>query len=80
MFSLSYYIMMFLYFNFFFSMAIHKIECLGNAIKDICQSLLIDPGTDHVVDVDSMILNQTSFNYITQNLDLFAFKDPTSKS
>ena len=50
----------------------------------LCQSLLIDPSTGYVVDIDfdldSLILNQTSFNYIKQNFDLFEFKDPASKS
>lgn len=50
----------------------------------LCESLLIDPSTDHVVnvdfDLDSLTLSQISFHYIQQNLDLFAFKDPSSKS
>ena len=40
--------------------------------------------TGHVVDIDfdidSLVLKQTSFNYIKQNLDLFTFKDPVSNS
>ena len=57
---------------------------LGKRDVGLCQSLLIDPSTGHVVDIDfdldSLVLKQTSFNYIKQNLNLFTFKDPVSKS
>ena len=57
---------------------------VGKRDVGLCESLLIDPSTGHVVnvdfDLDSLTLSQSSFNYIEQNLDLFAFKDPVSKS
>ena len=57
---------------------------LGSRDLGLCESLLIDPSTDHVVDVhfdlDTLILDQSSFDYIKQNLDLFAFTDPSAKA
>ena len=75
------------YMNLTYYEQIQPDNCLeyeiGKRDVGLCQSLLIDPGTGHVVnvdfDLDSLTLSEISFNYIRQNVDLFSFKDPASK-
>ena len=60
---------------------IEYAEVFGNYYgtpKGKTEEFLIN-GKDIIFDVDTLVLNEESSEYISQNVDLFEFKDPAAK-
>ena len=56
---------------------------MGQRDVTLCESLLIDPRTGDVLEInfnlETLQLHHETFDYIKSNLDLLSFKDPASK-